>query len=111
MLFQKPSLLSLFVLTKNNYSYWRTQVLASVRAHVFGHIMLCDRDDVPSPDNDDWHRKDQFLLSWLPSSVTESMLGYVNLCEHSCDVWKILRISSDLNPKLESCILSFNFKR
>lgn len=64
-------------------------MLASVKAHGFDRIMLCDRSGVPPLDDEEWHRKDQFLFSWLLSSINESMLGYVNMCEHSFEVWQI----------------------
>ena len=37
-----------------------------------------------------WTRLDQFLLSWLLSSISENMLGHVLHCTTSSEVWKTL---------------------
>ena len=37
-----------------------------------------------------WKRLDLFLLSWLLSSISESMLGHVVQCQTSTEIWKVL---------------------
>ncbi|KAL8468977.1 hypothetical protein ACS0TY_031979 [Phlomoides rotata] len=81
-------------LDHHNYTYWRCS------AHGFEDILLCDSSSisrfVESEASSsianlaviDWHRHDQFLLSWLLSSIAESMLGHVSRYEHSFQVWK-----------------------
>lgn len=68
--------------------------MATVKAHAFEDVLLCDSDSIPKmnakdEDSVQWHRRDQFLLSWMPSSIAETMLGHVSRCTHACDVWKV----------------------
>lgn len=70
--------------------FWRTQILATAKAHGYGDILFCDCESFLDPSVDaECHRKDQFLLSWILSLIAESMLGYVSRCEHSCELWKV----------------------
>uniref|UniRef100_A0A803Q8T6 Uncharacterized protein n=1 Tax=Cannabis sativa TaxID=3483 RepID=A0A803Q8T6_CANSA len=39
-----------------------------------------------------WHRLDQLLMSWLLSSISESMLGHVMNCESAHDIWHTLEL-------------------
>lgn len=102
---QKPYCLPTFItisirLDRSNFMFWRSQVLTTVRAHGFEKFLTCSYEDVPKICEDDaecnesddahlWHRKDQFLLSWILSSISESMLGYVSRCVHSFQAWKV----------------------
>ncbi|KAK6128009.1 hypothetical protein DH2020_038241 [Rehmannia glutinosa] len=79
-------------LDRNNYTYWRIQVLSDVRAHgfedfLFGKttappqfVVLDESSSSPTsnPEYLLWIRRDQTLFSWLLASVSESMLGYIN---------------------------------
>lgn len=84
-----PTFITLHIrLDNNNYTFWRSQILATVRAHNFEDVLLCSSapTDVVSCDGSstsglgllDWNKRDQFLLSWILSSITESMLGHVS---------------------------------
>lgn len=86
-------------LDRSNYVFWRTQVLATVRAHGFEDLL--DKFYKPptqflptptgehhaNPDFFSWIRRDQYLMSWMLSSITESMLGNVTRCTTARDVW------------------------
>ncbi|KAH6783168.1 Subtilase family protein [Perilla frutescens var. hirtella] len=76
------------------------QVLATIRAH--GFTGFIDPKNVPpsqflptsstgrcvpNPDYQIWLSRDQFLLSWLLSSISEAMLGYLTRCHTTCDLW------------------------
>lgn len=98
-----PKFITLHIrLDRNNFSFWRNQVLATVKAHGFEEFLFCDLDSVPSLDASTsagsssdssatvlWHRKDQFLLSWLLNLISEGMLGHVNRCVHAFQVWRV----------------------
>ncbi|KAK6151173.1 hypothetical protein DH2020_016105 [Rehmannia glutinosa] len=86
----------------NNYNFWKAQVLSTVRAHgfegfLFGTVSAPPKYSSPStsdgsdlclnPDYVSWMRKDQYLLSWMLSSIRESMLGHVNRCSTAAEVW------------------------
>ena len=94
-------------LNRSNYQYWRSQILSSVRAHGLDDFLLGLRTapqqyltqggvnggpqvQVANPDFANWIRYDQFLVSWLVSSISESMLGHVNRCRTSAEIWLTL---------------------
>ena len=94
------------MLDRDNYAYWRSQVLPAVRAHdldgfLFG-TRLCPPQylDVPdisstappqvNPSYTIWIRTDQAILSWLLNSITEAMLGHVLRCRFSAEMWLLL---------------------
>lgn len=68
---------------KIKYSYWRSQVLTTIKVYEFEDILFSD--SIPQLESVDvdyvllWHRKDHFLLSWMFSSISESMLGHVSV--------------------------------
>ena len=37
-----------------------------------------------------WRRTDQFVLSWLLSSISKQMLGHVIHCKSASEVWIVL---------------------
>ena len=73
-------------LNRSNYNIWRSQILPTVRAYDLENYLLCtvtppvkfvnDQSTV-NPAYSQWLRLDQFLLSWLLSSISESMLGHI----------------------------------
>ena len=83
------------------YIFWSSQVLATARAHSLEGFLLgtilapsmsiqsANSDgttsQVPNPEYVLWIRHDQFLLSWLFSSISDSMLGHVNRCASSAE--------------------------
>lgn len=91
-------------LDRNNYYFWRCQVLPSIRAHDLEDI-LPRRTPPPDPYISEapgsstmvrnpaytsWRRLDQFLLSWLMSSLSEQMIGHVVHCDTSAAIWEML---------------------
>lgn len=90
-------------LDRTNYSFWKIQILPTVRAH--GLDDLTDKfklpppqllpsssgDCVANPDFLTWIRRDQYLVSWLLSSIGESMLGHATRCITPRDIWIVLR--------------------
>ncbi|KAH6800658.1 hypothetical protein C2S52_001122 [Perilla frutescens var. hirtella] len=90
-------------LDRSNYAFWRMQVLATIRAH--GFTGFIDPSNVPpsqflptsstgrcipNPEYQVWLSRDQFLMSWLLSSISEGMMGYVTRCHTTCDLWRVL---------------------
>ena len=83
---------------------WRSQIIPTVRAYnmeafLFGTTSPPINDSSNSsatsvnsevnPEYLQWIRLDQFLLGWILSSISESMLGHVVNCTTS-EIWKIL---------------------
>lgn len=98
-----PNLQSVSIrLDRNNYSFWRIQILSTVRAHGFDdlidkykippsqYLLSPSGDCIPNQDFLSWIRRDQFLVSWILSSIGESMLGYVTRCATAKDIWLVL---------------------
>ncbi|GAV68517.1 UBN2_3 domain-containing protein [Cephalotus follicularis] len=87
-------------LTSTNYLIWRSQLLAFLR----GYDLLSFVDGTTQPPMktlDDgslnpaytaWHKQDQLLLSWLFSSLTESIHAQVVGLDTSRSVW-LLKLS------------------
>ncbi|KAL5788367.1 hypothetical protein ACOSP7_005316 [Xanthoceras sorbifolium] len=91
-------------LDDNNFIYWKTQILPVVRAYdledfIFGSttcpakfVMEIDEESGTAIQryNDDylaWKKIDQLLVSWLMSTLSESILGRVTQCVTACEVW------------------------
>lgn len=86
-------------LDRNNYAFWRYQVLATIRAHGFDDLITqyldpppqflpsTSHDRVVNPDFQIWIRRDQLLLSWLIGSIAEVMIGHITRCVSSRDLW------------------------
>ena len=83
-------------LDRTNYLFWKSQILPTVRAHDLESFLLNtklkpDENIADSTDADQspqinsayvlWRRTDQFVLSWLLSSIFEQMLGHVLHCK------------------------------
>lgn len=93
-----PQFITLHIrLDRQNYTHWRSQILASVRAQGFEDVLLCNAAapfDAESSSSSspyfDWIRQDQFVLSWILSSISDSMLGHVSRCDQAFQVWSIL---------------------
>ncbi|XP_057803046.1 uncharacterized protein LOC131018337 [Salvia miltiorrhiza] len=92
-----PHFPQILKLDRTNYAFWRAQALSAIRAHGF-HEFIDPMAQAPpllpssstSPPNSAWLRRDQYLLSWMLSSVTESMLGHVVRCSSSREFWSVL---------------------
>lgn len=95
-------------------------MLATVRAHSFEDVLLCSSAPGESVSADgssssnlssiQWTKKDQFLLSWLLSSISESMLGYVSRCAHSFQVWKVFEELFQSQSKARAMTLRFQLQ-
>ncbi|KAL5742005.1 hypothetical protein ACOSP7_028737 [Xanthoceras sorbifolium] len=95
-------------LDDNNFIYWKTQILPVVRA--FDHkdfifssttcpakfVMEVDEESGNSVQryNDEyliWKKIDQLLVSWLMSTLSESILGRVTqYVTTACKVWNVV---------------------
>lgn len=98
-----PNLHSISIrLDRNNYTFWRAQILSTIRAHSFDDLIdkyinppsqfmpSASGDGIANPDFIGWICQDQFLVSWLLSSIGESMLGHVTRCVLARDIWSVL---------------------
>ena len=111
-------------LDRHNFVLWRSQVLPTVRAHGFDGILfgttptpaqfIESRDEATqtvirrsNPQYENWLRYDQFLMSWLFSSISESMLGHVNRCRSSAEVWFTIDRLNSTTSKARSLQLRF----
>lgn len=87
----------------NNFSFWISQVLSTVRAHGLEGFLLrsvprpAQLLEIPNPNGSApiqspkpefllWMRHDQCLLNWLFALISEFMLGHVSLCSHAFNV-------------------------
>ncbi|KAK1577018.1 hypothetical protein Q3G72_018477 [Acer saccharum] len=94
-------------LNSDNYIYWKALVLPAIRAleleDFINGVRLCpskfvdplnsnksENDMVINKDFLSWRRLDQFLLSWLLSTVSESLIGQVTECISSLETWRTL---------------------
>lgn len=90
-------------LDRTNYAFWRAQVLPMIRAHGFEEFiaptamplapLLPSNSGAPPRQNPEyavWIRRDQFLMSWMLASISESMLGHVVRCNTAREVWSVL---------------------
>ena len=102
-------------------------MLPTVRAHglegfLFGNIpcpaQFCDSTSINNngetqvtqgmnPEFTLWTRHDQFLMSWLLSLMTESMLGHVIRCRIAADIWRTLEQLFNTNSKARLLQLRF----
>lgn len=89
-------------LDRSNYAFWKAQILSTVRAYGFDELIdkfhtppvqflpTPTGDRHPNPDFLHWIRRDQYLVSWILSSISESMLGHVTRCVTARDIWSVL---------------------
>ncbi|GAV77105.1 UBN2_3 domain-containing protein, partial [Cephalotus follicularis] len=98
-------------LTSTNNLIWRSQLLALLRGYdllsfIDGttHPPMKTLDDGSlNPAYKTWHKQDQLLLSWLFSSLTESIHAQVIGLEISRSVWKFL--NSAFASQSQACIM------
>ena len=88
-------------LDRSNYIFRRSQILPTARAYglddfLFGldlhqnNLSTVHQFQNTVHQFHQWTQLDQFLLSWLLSSISENMLGHVLHCTTSSEVWKTL---------------------
>jgi hypothetical protein len=87
-----------------NYLAWKTQFVPLLNLYnLHGYIdgttaappktlpaSSTDATPNPNPAYDDWFKKDQLLLSWLLSSLTEEVYPFVIGLQTSAEVWQAL---------------------
>lgn len=73
---------------------WQQQILAAVNGHDLGSYIEGDIPDRSSPDYPAWHKQDQLLMSWLLSSMSESVLTRVVGCKRSREVWNQISLNN-----------------
>ncbi|PKA52500.1 5'-3' exoribonuclease 2 [Apostasia shenzhenica] len=81
-----------FKLTRDNYLLWKIQFLPLLRAH---DLLGVVDDTDPCPDINDpayatWIKRDQLILTWIISTLTEVVLPLVINLNTSHAVWKTL---------------------
>jgi hypothetical protein len=90
-------------LNTKNYLAWKTQFIPILNYQNLNGIV--DGTDSPppktvssnpNPEYDAWFKKDQMLLSWLFSSLTEEIFPYVIGLSPSQEVWTALANSFGL---------------
>lgn len=90
-------------LDRKNYAFWCALVFSSIRAHGFedfiSSTVFSPSPLLPSSSGGEvtpnlefltWIRRDQYLFSWMLSSIGESMLGHVVRCRSSRELWSAL---------------------
>lgn len=89
-------------LDRTNYAFWRAQILSTIRAHNFDDLVdkyhtpppqylpSSSGDCITNPNFLNWIRRDQYLVSWMLSSIGETMLGHVTRCVTANDIWIVL---------------------
>ena len=96
-------------------------MLPAIRAHglddfLFGTIvrppaLILDPTNpsslTPNPALTSWLHQGQFLVSWLVSSIFESMFGHVIQCSSACENWTILEQLFSLKSKVRILQLRF----
>ncbi|XP_031247641.1 uncharacterized protein LOC116105348 [Pistacia vera] len=96
-------------LGEKNYSYWRSQTLPALASYELDGFVtgvnpclpmfivekMVDYEQTvkkPNPKYFDWKKTDQFLLSWLVSSISESMFRHVAKCISAYEIWNTLEL-------------------
>lgn len=95
---QLPSIL--LKLDRGNYAFWHALVLSSIRAHGYEDFLSSTAlrpspflptssigATTPNPEFLTWMRRDQYLMSWMLSSVGETMLGHVVRSRSFAELW------------------------
>ncbi|KAL5830513.1 hypothetical protein ACOSQ3_019981 [Xanthoceras sorbifolium] len=94
-------------LDRNNYIFWRAQVLPAIRAYnleeyvfetkpapaKFVHVTNPVTNEVTTSLNNDflvWKKNDQLLVCWLISTLSESVIGQVIQYPTAFQVWTTL---------------------
>uniref|UniRef100_A0A803P4A9 Integrase catalytic domain-containing protein n=1 Tax=Cannabis sativa TaxID=3483 RepID=A0A803P4A9_CANSA len=96
-------------LDRSNFLAWKSQVIPTVIGHGLDDVLLTG---IPppaqlvngnvNPEFSAWRRKDQLLLRWLRSSMSETILGSLAQYESSSTAWKALeqRFASQSKARL-----------
>lgn len=91
-------------LNKENHLLWKQQVLAAIRGHNLLQFLESTSKPVRplDPLNEEsgninaelihWEQQDQLLVSWLWSSMSESILTRMVGCENAAQIWTRLSL-------------------
>jgi hypothetical protein len=100
-----PASLSILVsekLTRENYLLWRAQVLPAIRAAQFEGFLdgseieppkklTVEKDskkmEVANPDYVTWHVRDQYVLTYLVTSLSREVLAGIPSCSTAAGLW------------------------
>uniref|UniRef100_A0A803NKT0 Integrase catalytic domain-containing protein n=1 Tax=Cannabis sativa TaxID=3483 RepID=A0A803NKT0_CANSA len=84
-------------LDRTNFLSWKSQVVPTVIGHDLDNLLFSNEaplerliNVVENPQFLQWRHKDQLLLSWLRSSMTEGILATVACYNTSNSVWRAL---------------------
>ena len=84
-------------LDRTNFLAWKSQVVPTVIGHDLDEFLFSNVSPppmlvtgAPNPNFAQWKRRDQLLLSWLRSSMTEGILATVSNYTTSHSVWSAL---------------------
>lgn len=89
-------------LDRSKYAFWRAQVLATVRAHSFDDLLdkfhTSPLQFLPAPNGErhanpnfhSWIRGDKSMVSWMLSSISETIIENVTRCVTTRDIWLVL---------------------
>ena len=91
-------------LDRSNYMFWKSQILPTARTHDMEMFLLGTKPKLDefivdsansnvlltNPDYRSWIRLDQFVMSWLLSSISDQMLGHVVHYQSAAEVWIVL---------------------
>lgn len=87
-----PSITIAVKLTSTNYLLWKTQLqpilcVYDLMEHVDGSSStpLVVLDVAPNPTYQSWMKRDQLVLSWIISAISESLLPQIVGSETACD--------------------------
>uniref|UniRef100_A0A803P5F5 Retrotransposon Copia-like N-terminal domain-containing protein n=1 Tax=Cannabis sativa TaxID=3483 RepID=A0A803P5F5_CANSA len=105
-------------LDRINYLSWKSQVVTTVIGHDLDQILFSDViptptliNGAPNPEYLHWKRKDQLLLSWIRSSMSELILASVATFTTSSSVWRALEQRFSSQTKARLLQLKGNFSR
>lgn len=86
-----------------NYAFWHNQISFTARVYGFDDFIDDKFHILPpqfltsafgercnNPDFLSWICRDQYLASWMLSSISESMLGNITHCVTACEIWFVL---------------------
>ena len=101
-------------LDPSNYAIWKSQVLPTVRAYELQVFLLVTKalpcstlDDSVNPNFVQWNCLDQFVVSWLLSSTSESMIAHVLHCNMASTIWITLEQLFSIKSKARILHLRF----
>jgi gag-polypeptide of LTR copia-type len=87
-------------LHRNNFLAWKSQIVSALHGHDLyrflenttpdAHLTVAGQQ-LSNPASSFWRRQDQLLLTWLRSSLTDTILAQVVSCTTSAELWQLLQ--------------------